>query len=331
LTINEDQVVGLVFERLLNYGDGHDLRMDLNNFFNQELKFPHMLAAKLRADPRFRSKEAPEKRIFRTRDDANAEAMYPFTKVTWDPDDYARLEPAIRVIEKPLTEFLSLLCQETTFKFQEEYDAELEYKLAELKVEARLKKQATLSAAAATAKALEQAKRATPESVQKTMDKMDRKMTQIQRTQQRQGERNKTTPTPSANHPKPPPKNSHGGRGKGPSVAPQASNNGSGNGNRRNPRQRNDSRSPKTGSRSPKTDSRSPKTDSRSRQNKRKLSDKKSSPNKPDPSAAPKRQQQKRQRPNKQTNRKSSPQDHPAPESHAASNNAADVTTTDAP
>jgi hypothetical protein len=54
------------------------------------------------------------------------------------------LEAAICIIEKPLTKFLSHLCKETMFKFQEEYDAELNYKLAKLKVEACLKQQATI-------------------------------------------------------------------------------------------------------------------------------------------------------------------------------------------
>jgi hypothetical protein len=64
--------------------------------------------------------------------------------VTWAPEEYHRLEAAIRIIKKPLTKFLACLCKETAFKFQEEYDAKLEYKLAELKVEARLRKQATV-------------------------------------------------------------------------------------------------------------------------------------------------------------------------------------------
>jgi hypothetical protein len=51
-----------------------------------------------------------------------------------------------------------------TFKFHQEYEDELNYKLAELQVEARLKKAAALSAAAATPTALENAKKAIPES-----------------------------------------------------------------------------------------------------------------------------------------------------------------------
>jgi hypothetical protein len=240
LTMSEEQVVGLIFERLLHFGDGHDLRMDLDNFFNQGLKLPHMLAANLRAQPRFKNKEDPEKRIFRNREDADAETMYAFTKVTWAPNEFGRLEAAIRVIEKPLTAFLSLLCTETTFRFQEEYDAELEYKLAELKVEARLKKQATMTAAAATAKALAEAHKAMPESIQKTVDKLDRKVTQVQRTQQRHGERNNKPPSRQANtNHKPNPKNSTGGRGKGPSVAPRASNKGNNKDEQHNPRHNN--------------------------------------------------------------------------------------------
>jgi hypothetical protein len=160
-----------------------------------------MLAAKLRAQPRFRSPEAPEKRIFRSRKEADAQGMYPFTKVTWDHDEYDKLEAAIRIIEKPLTTFLELLCKETTFKFHQEYEDELNYKLAKLQVEARLKKAAALSAAAATATALENAKKATPESVQQTIDKMKTKMTQLQRTQQKQNDKTKTPPAEQ-----PPPK-----------------------------------------------------------------------------------------------------------------------------
>ncbi len=93
-----------------------------------------MLAAKLRAQPRFRSAEAPEKRIFRNREEADANGMYPFTKVTWDHTAYDKLEAAIRIIEKPLTSFLELLCKETTFKFQQDYEDELNYRLAEHQV-----------------------------------------------------------------------------------------------------------------------------------------------------------------------------------------------------
>jgi hypothetical protein len=103
--------------------------------------------------------------------------MYPFTKVTWDHDEHDKLEAAIWIIERPLTAFLKLLCKETTFKFHQEYEDKLNYKLAELQVEARLKKAAALSAAATTPTALENAKKATPESVHQTIDKMQTKMT----------------------------------------------------------------------------------------------------------------------------------------------------------
>jgi hypothetical protein len=314
LTIKEDQVVGIIFERLLNNGDGHDLRMDLNNFFNQELKFPHMLAAKLRAQPRFKSKEAPEKRIFRTRADADAEGMYPFTKVTWDPAEYERLEAAIRVIEKPLTDFLAHLCKETTFRFQEEYDAELEYKLAELKVEARLKKQAVLSAATATAKALAQARKATPESVQKTMDKMDRKMTQIQRTQQRQGDKQKTPASPTHNA-KRQPKNSPGSRGTRHSAVPKVlgKGNANANGKQRIPRQQTPRPPP--------------------RQNKQKQPTEKTPSNRQAQQPNPKKSKQ-RQRSNKAAHTANRPNSEPAPpahESRAEPNNAAKRTNADEP
>jgi hypothetical protein len=227
LTINEDQVVGIIFERLLTMGC-FELRKDLNLFFNEDLSFHFMLAAKLRGQPRFRSPEVPEKRIFRNRQEADATGMYPFTKVTWDHDEYHTLETAIRIIEKPLTTFLMLLCKETTFKFQQEYEDELNYKLAELQVEARMKRAAALSAAAATATALENAHKAAPESVRKTIDKLQNKMTQLQRTQQNQKHKDKGKPTVkftahTANKPKQ--KNMHGGRDKRLSAAPKATNN----------------------------------------------------------------------------------------------------------
>jgi hypothetical protein len=220
LTIKEDQVVGIIFERLLTIGC-YELRNDLDNFFNEDLKFHFMLAAKLRAQPRFRSAEAPEKRIFRNREEADANGMYPFTKVTWDHTEYDKLEAATRIIEKPLTSFLELLCKETTFKFQQDYEDELNYRLAELQVKARVKKAAALSAAAATATALENAKKATPESVQNTIAKLNTKMTQLQRTQQRQGGK-RTPPKSPANEP-PAQKNMRGGRAdKRRSVTPKA-------------------------------------------------------------------------------------------------------------
>jgi hypothetical protein len=197
-----------------------------------------MLAAKLRAQPRFRSTETPDKRIFRNQEEADAYGMYPFTKVTWDHGAYDKLEAAIRIIEPPLTAFLELLCKETTFNFQQEYEEELNYKLAELQVEARLKKAAALSAAAATATALETAKRAAPDSVQNTIAKINTKMTQLQRTQQRQSDKIKSNVTPSTQNDNKPPhlqKNMHGGIDKRPSAAPKAfgKDKRKGNGNRR--------------------------------------------------------------------------------------------------
>jgi hypothetical protein len=233
LTIKEDQVVGIIFERLLTLGC-FELRSDLDLFFNEDLNFHFMLAAKLRSQPRFKSIESPEKRIFRNRKEAEANGMYPFTKVTWDHDEYDKLEAAIRIIDKPLTAFLTLLCQETTFKFHQEYEDELNYKLAELQVEARLKKAAALSAAAATATALEHAKKAIPESVHKKIVKIETKMTQLQRTQQRQHDKTKTTPAEPQLQ-----KNMPGGRDKRPSAAPKGiikdKRGGRGNDNRRPP------------------------------------------------------------------------------------------------
>jgi hypothetical protein len=181
--IKEDQVFGIIFEQLLTLGC-FELRTELDLFFNKNLNFQFMLAAKLRAQPRFQSPEAPEKCIFCNRQEANATGMYPFTKVTWDHNKYDMLEASIRIIKKPLTAFLELLCKETTFKFHQEYEDELNYKLAMLQVEAQLKKAAILSATTSTATALKNAKNAASESGQKTIDKINNKMTQLQQSQQ---------------------------------------------------------------------------------------------------------------------------------------------------
>jgi hypothetical protein len=220
-TIKEDQVVGIVFERFLT-GNPSDLLQELNYYFNAELNFLYMLPASIRSQPRFRSEEEPEKRIFRNRKEAAAATMYPFTKVTWGHDDYGKLEAAIRIIEPFLVSFLSTLCAETTFKFQQAYEAELNQQLAELKVEARQKKQAAFSAASETGKALAAAKNSANESVKVTIDKLQNQISQLQRTQQRQSEKLKTAKTLTPNKPQPKQKNLHGSRGKGPSAVPTA-------------------------------------------------------------------------------------------------------------
>jgi hypothetical protein len=184
-----------------------------------------MLPASIRSQPRFRSQEEPEKRIFRNRKEAAAATMYPFTKVTWGHDDYERLEPAIRIVEPYLTAFLTTLCSETTFKFHQAYEAELNHKLAELKVEARQKKLVSFSAATETNKALSGTKKSANESVKVTIDKLQSQIAQLQRTQQRQSEKLKTANalTPNNKNPKPLQKNLPGSRGKGPSAEPKAS------------------------------------------------------------------------------------------------------------
>jgi hypothetical protein len=149
--------------------------------------------------------------------------MYPFTKVTWGHDSYERLEAAIRIIEPFLIAFLTTLCSETTFKFQQAYEAELNHKLAELKVEARQQKIAAFSAATETGKALALANNANNESVKTTIDKLQHQISQLQRTQQRQGERFKTNALTNTNNETPPQKNLQGSRGKrGPSAEPPA-------------------------------------------------------------------------------------------------------------
>jgi hypothetical protein len=225
LTIKEDQIVGIVFERFLT-GNPSELLQELNFYFNAELNFLYMLPASIRSQQRFRSEEDPEKRIFRNRNEAAAATMYPFTKVTWGHDDYDKLEAAIRIIEPHLNTFLSTLCAETTFKFQQAYEAELNSKLAELKVAARQKKLAAFSAANETAKALAAAHQQAHETVKETIDRLTSQVHTLQRTQQRQGERLKTAKAPTTttnNKQTPKQKNLQGGRGKGPSVEPKAS------------------------------------------------------------------------------------------------------------
>ena len=174
--------------------------------------------------------------------EAAAAMMYPYTKVTWGHDNYERLEAAIRIIKPPLTAFLSTLCAKTTYKFQQAYKAELNSKLAELKVEAHQKKLAAFSAARETRKSLQAKNKLAHESVKSTIDKLQLQINQLQRAQQRQDGKLKTAknPAPNNNTPSPatkpprapqnllPQKNLPGNRGKGPSVVPKATVRGNG-------------------------------------------------------------------------------------------------------
>jgi hypothetical protein len=71
-------------------------------------------------------------------------------------------------------------CKETTFKCHQKYADKLNYKLTKLQVEAQFKKAVALSAAAATETALEYVKKAAPKSIQKTIDKINNRLTQLQ-------------------------------------------------------------------------------------------------------------------------------------------------------
>jgi hypothetical protein len=237
LTLHPYQIVGIGLHRLLSLGC-LELRNELDTFFNKELTLPQRLAWRVRHLPLFKTHESPERRIFQNSTEAQSATMYPYTKVTWDKSEYAKLESGARIIiDGPLKAFLTDLCRATTFEFHQKYEEDLDIKLAEIQIAARQKQEQTLKAAEETRKALEQIQRQGATNVQAELTELRNKVSQLQRTTQQQGIRLNASRNSQTND-NPEPKNSKGRRERELSVPPKDSSKGNQNGAKKAGRRR---------------------------------------------------------------------------------------------